>query len=66
MKTPVEDWFCCVDCDKKPWIEEKIRERNEAKKNKDYAKADAIRAELLENGILIEDSKDGTTWKTKA
>lgn len=61
-----DDWFCCVGSDKKSWIEYKIRERNEAKLSKDYATADAIRAELLSNGILIEDSKNGTTWKTKS
>ena len=47
------------------WILEKIAERAEAKKNKDYAKADAIRAELTEKGITLIDTKDGTTY-TKA
>ena len=41
----------------------KIIERANAKKNKDFAKADAIRSELAENGILLEDGPDGTTWK---
>lgn len=63
MKDP-KDWFCCVEDCKKCWIEEKIKERNEAKKSKDYAKADSLRSELLEKGIIIEDTKDGTTWKT--
>ena len=44
-------------------IEEKIAERAEAKKNKDYARADAIRAELLEKGVVLIDTKEGTTFK---
>jgi len=42
-----------------------IRERDEARKNKDYAKADAIRDELLEKGIVLEDSADGVVWRFK-
>ena len=44
-------------------IDELINERNEAKKNKDYEKADKIRDELKEKGILLIDTKDGTTYK---
>ena len=44
-------------------IEAKIAERIEAKKNKDYARADAIRAELLEKGVTLIDTKEGTTYK---
>ena len=66
MKTPANEWFCDICSEEKKWIEKKIEERNGAKKSKDYAKADAIRNELSARGILIEDSKDGTTWKTKA
>ena len=44
-------------------IEELIKERNEAKKNKDYEKADKIRDELKEKGILLIDTKEGTTYK---
>ena len=47
------------------WILEKVAERAEAKKAKNYALADAIRAELLEKGIALVDTKDGTTY-TKA
>ena len=45
------------------FIESKIIERNEAKKNKDFAKADQIRKELLDQGIILEDTKEGTTWR---
>ena len=44
-------------------IDELINERNEAKKNKDYEKADKIRDDLKEKGILLIDTKDGTTYK---
>ena len=40
-----------------------INLRNEAKKNKDYKTADEIRDKLKEAGIILEDSKDGTTYK---
>ncbi len=45
------------------WILEKIAERAAAKKAKNYAQADAIRAELLEKGITLVDTKEGTTYK---
>jgi cysteinyl-tRNA synthetase len=41
-------------------------ERNAAKKARNFARADAIRAELLEKGIVLEDTKEGTRWKRKA
>lgn len=44
-------------------IEALINARNEAKKNKDFKKADEIRAELLSNGIAIEDTREGVKWK---
>jgi cysteinyl-tRNA synthetase len=45
-------------------IDKKVQERVEAKKNKDYALADKIRGELLEQGIVIEDvSGGGSIWK---
>jgi cysteinyl-tRNA synthetase len=44
-------------------IEAKIVERAEAKKNRDFATADRIRDELKADGILLEDSAGGTTWR---
>ena len=41
----------------------KIEERNQAKKDKDYAKADEIRNSLLEKGIKLIDSREGTTYE---
>jgi len=46
-------------------VERLIAERNAAKKARDFAKADAIRKQLAEAGILVEDTKDGIRWKRK-
>jgi len=40
-----------------------IAERNEARKQKQWARSDQIRDQLKELGVTIEDSKDGTTWR---
>ena len=47
------------------YIKSKIEERNEAKKNKNYELADSIRNELLENGIVLKDTREGTTYEIK-
>ena len=52
-----------VDEELESYILAKIEERKEAKKAKDFAKADAIRAELLEKGIVLEDTREGVKWK---
>jgi cysteinyl-tRNA synthetase len=44
-------------------IGKKIDERNNARDNKDFQKADQIRDELAAQGILLDDSSDGTSWK---
>jgi cysteinyl-tRNA synthetase len=44
-------------------IETLIAERAEAKKQKRFDRADEIRNALKERGFILEDSKDGTTWK---
>jgi cysteinyl-tRNA synthetase len=46
-------------------IDALVAERTQAKKTRNFARADAIRNELLAKGILIEDSKDGVRWKRK-
>lgn len=57
-----ESWFKGAASDDAE-IEALIAKRTEAKKNKDWATADAIRNELKERGIVLEDSAAGTTWK---
>jgi cysteinyl-tRNA synthetase len=44
-------------------IENRIRERAELKRRKDFQGADAIRSELLEQGVILEDTPQGTRWK---
>ncbi len=46
-------------------IEALIEERNQARRARNFARGDAIRKELLEKGILLEDSKEGVRWKRK-
>ena len=47
------------------FINSKIEERIEAKKNKNYELADQIRNELLEMGIILKDTREGTTFEIK-
>lgn len=44
-------------------IDALIGERNEARKSKNFARADEIRDTLAEGGVVLEDGADGTTWK---
>jgi cysteinyl-tRNA synthetase len=46
-------------------IEALVAERSLAKKQRNFARADQIRNELAEKGVVIEDSKDGARWKRK-
>ena len=59
-----ENWFKGEHSDDEATeIEALIVKRTEAKKNKDWATADAIRDELKAKGVVLEDSPSGTTWK---
>ena len=51
-----------VDAELEAYVLEKIEERKQAKKAKDFAKADVIRNELLEKGIVLEDTREGVKW----
>ena len=44
-------------------IDELVQQRNTAKKAGDFARADAIRAQLGERGIVIEDTREGSVWR---
>ena len=46
-------------------IEELIQKRTEAKQDKNFNKADEIRQELLDLGVEIKDTSDGTNWNLK-
>jgi cysteinyl-tRNA synthetase len=46
-------------------IQTLIDERQEARRRRDFARADEIRDALLQRGIILEDTKDGVRWKQK-
>jgi cysteinyl-tRNA synthetase len=48
-----------------PEVDRLIAERTQAKKTKDFARADEIRKQLTDAGIILEDTKDGVRWKRK-
>ena len=52
-----------IDAEFEQYILQKIQERTQAKQNKNYALADEIRNELLQKGIILKDSKEGTTYE---
>lgn len=59
-----ESWFRGEEnADEIAEIEKLINERTEAKKLKDWGRADAIREELKNRGIVLEDTPNGTVWK---
>jgi cysteinyl-tRNA synthetase len=61
LGSSADDWFQAGgDAE---YIEARIAERAEAKKNRDFATADRIRKELLDKGIVLEDKAGSTTWR---
>ncbi|MDD2434978.1 MAG: cysteine--tRNA ligase [Bacilli bacterium] len=52
-----------IDDELLDYINDMIKQRNEAKNNKNYALADQIRDELLSKGVMIKDTKEGTTFE---
>ena len=46
-------------------IQSLIDERQEARRRRDFARADQIRDQLTERGITLEDTKDGVRWKRR-
>lgn len=60
--------ICGLIVEKKPElleedIEAMIKERQEARKAKNFGRADEIRKELLDRGIILEDTREGVKWK---
>ncbi len=65
-----EEWYDALMLTKripftKADILDKIKQRQEARQAKDWAAADSIRKELEAQGIILEDKKDGSTWKVR-
>jgi cysteinyl-tRNA synthetase len=54
-----------IEDDLAAWVEERIAARQEARKAKDFATADAIRKEITDRGIELEDTPQGTRWKRR-
>jgi len=46
-------------------VEKLVAEHSQARKTKDFARSDAIRNQLAEDGIILENTKDGVRWKRK-
>jgi len=63
---PAEEPKAEVDAELEAFVLAKIEERKEAKKAKDFAKADAIRDELLAKGVVIKDTREGVVWHVEA
>jgi len=61
LQVSAVEWFQ-GDADA-PAIEQRIADRTEAKKSRDFATADRIRDELKAEGIILEDGPGGTTWR---
>jgi cysteinyl-tRNA synthetase len=65
-----EEWYDALMVTKRiPLTEadiiDKIKQRRDAREKKDWAAADSIRKELESQGIILEDKKDGSTWKVR-
>jgi len=54
-----------VDEDFAAWVEERLQAREDARAEKDYPAADAIRDELADAGVVVEDTPKGPKWKVE-
>jgi len=61
-----EQWFTQARADDQltaEQVEALIQARQQAKQEKDFAKADQVRQQLLDGGVILEDSREGTKWR---
>jgi len=66
LQQDADQWFKNIRGDQgisEANIEALIVERQQAKANKDYAGADKVRQDLLDQGVVLEDSREGTSWR---
>lgn len=66
LQSDPDEWFTGTTADDElsaEAIEARIAERQQAKLDKNYALADEIRQQLADEGVLLEDSREGTKWK---
>ncbi len=63
LHQPITTYFQSVGDLDPSYIDGLIDERNSARANKNFARADAIRQELADMGVELEDTRDGTRWK---
>ena len=66
LQQDTEQWFTLArgnDQLSAEQIEEQIQARQQAKQDRDFAKADQIRQQLLDAGVILEDSREGTKWR---
>jgi len=52
-----------ADADEATWIEGLIQERNQARQERNWGRADEIRKLLADEGVVLEDGPGGTTWR---
>jgi len=62
VQQDAEEWFKFGDMDTEK-VEKLIAEREQARKDRDFTRADAIRDELVSEGVMLEDGAKGTQWK---
>ena len=65
MAIPQEEFFIKSSKIDQDHIEKLIENRMQAKKQKDYQKADELRNEIDSLGVILEDTPDGTVWRIK-
>ncbi len=47
------------------WLDDRVAAREEARRQRDWERADAIRREVEERGVVLEDTSDGTRWRVR-